>query len=185
MTDSDLERFWGFISINKKTQCWNFKSLKSNGYGQIRIGAKNVLAHRFSYEVNNGKIQEGLDLDHLCKNRKCVNPLHLQIVTRRENLLRGDTITKYNSEKQVCPKGHPYSGNNLLLIFRKKRRTFSRECKICHRENSLKRYHNLKENEKKIIINQSISWQKNNRKRHNNNCLNYYYRKQNAYLSKT
>ncbi len=78
--------------VDAATGCWNWKhSLQASGYGQINIGGKPVTAHRAVYEKYRGEIPHGLHIDHLCRNRKCVNPEHLEPVTQRENLRRGAT----------------------------------------------------------------------------------------------
>ena len=81
-----LERFWG--RIQKTKTCWNWMAGLARGYGIFSIGYKTYLAHRISFELKNGDIK-GKDLDHLCRNRKCVNPEHLEIVTKGENARRG------------------------------------------------------------------------------------------------
>jgi len=80
------------------------------GYGMFYVSAigKMRAAHRWFYEYQHGLI-EGMDLDHLCRNRKCVNLNHLEVVTRRVNLLRGETIPARNVQKEKCPKGHELS----------------------------------------------------------------------------
>ena len=83
------DTFWSRV---EKTAdgCWLWTStIVWNGYGQFRIDNRRVYAHRFAYEQVNGTIPAGLDLDHLCRVRRCVNPAHLEPVTRRENLRRG------------------------------------------------------------------------------------------------
>lgn len=78
--------------IDPTSGCWNWtKGVKSNGYGVVRSSAVagQVVAHRFMYEQKHGKVPRHLDLDHLCRNRKCVNPEHLEPVSRSENLRRG------------------------------------------------------------------------------------------------
>ncbi len=94
----DIKRFWS--KVDKTEECWNWnRGLTGKGYGAFSITRENspYLAHRFSYEISGGDI-DGKFLDHLCKNRKCVNPDHLEIVTLGENVRRGD-LAKLNHEK--------------------------------------------------------------------------------------
>jgi hypothetical protein len=76
------------------------------GYGQVRVKGKRVMAHRYAYEKKRGPIPPGLDLDHLCRVRCCVNPDHLEPVTRRENTLRGVGQAAVHARKTHCPYGH-------------------------------------------------------------------------------
>ena len=87
--------------VNSETQCWEWQlSLITNGYGQISIGGKSQLAHRYYYEQKHGKIPKEMQLDHLCRKRSCVNPDHLEVVTCVENIRRGKIpkITKQQAE---------------------------------------------------------------------------------------
>lgn len=99
------------------------------GYGFFFVGRKSrdetgrTYAHRWSYEYHVGPIPNGLEIDHLCRNRKCVNPDHLEPVTTQENLRRSDG----NANKTHCPAGHPYAGPNLRLY------RGARLCKECRR----------------------------------------------------
>ena len=93
--------------------CWLWTASKfRNGYGQFRVGQRNMGAHQFAFEHFKGPVPKGLEIDHLCRTRHCVNPYHLEAVTCQENLLRGDTINAKNVAKTYCPQGHPYDEDN-------------------------------------------------------------------------
>lgn len=88
---SEEDRFWVKIDAQDGASCWRWLGAKSHdGYARFRTSdSRTIIAHRMAYEMCVGPIPEGLTLDHLCRNRLCMNPLHLEPVTRRENLLRG------------------------------------------------------------------------------------------------
>lgn len=93
--------------------CWIWQStVEKSGYGRIKVNTKNVLAHRFAYELFIGDIPDGLVLDHLCRNRKCVNPAHLEPITQKQNCIRGNTGL-HNAIRTECVKGHIFSGVNI------------------------------------------------------------------------
>ncbi len=97
----------------------------SHGYATVYIGggrgAKKPYVHRYVYELLVGPIPDGFDIDHLCRVRNCVNPEHLEAVTHRENMLRGDTLAAANAAKTHCPKGHALDGRD----------THGRYCTTC------------------------------------------------------
>jgi len=99
--------------------CWVWHgSRMRNGYGQISVGGKRIATHKYVYLAKRGPYDQALDLDHLCRNRACCNPDHLEPVTRSENLRRGNVGTwakAVNGSKTHCPKGHPLSGENLYI----------------------------------------------------------------------
>jgi len=143
ITPKDLQRFW--IKVKKSNNCWEWQASKNNkGYGTFWHNKKYVKAHRVSYELFKGLIPQDLTIDHLCRNRKCVNPEHLEAVTMKENTLRGIGFSAINKRKTQCPKGHPYSGDNLFI-----RKTGGRGCKIC--AGNAQRRHRLKIREAKKI----------------------------------
>lgn len=121
------ERFWSFVEKNPDTGCWEWTGNKARGgYARFRsTGGPNVMAHRWSYEHYVGPIPEGLQIDHLCRVRNCVNPEHLEPVTCRENLLRGDTFQARNARKTHCKRGHPFDEANTYVM------PTGRECRAC------------------------------------------------------
>ena len=131
--DRVLERFWDRVKVDELTKCWNWQGTKQqSGYGHFKENGKTVLVHRFAYEVNKGKIPKELTVDHLCKNTSCVNPEHMELVTRGVNTLRGNGITSQNTKKTHCPYGHELRSDNLVpnvLI-----RDGFRNCLMCTRK---------------------------------------------------
>lgn len=128
MVTDPVQRFWS--KVNKTESCWEWIASKaSGGYGMFAINHdKLVRAHVFAYQTMVGEIPEGLVLDHLCRNRICVNPAHLEPVTRRENVLRGETLPAKNLQKTHCPNGHLLAGENLSPAHLKRG---GRTCRIC------------------------------------------------------
>lgn len=104
----------------------------SKGYGYLMDGGRSVPAHRWIYERLKGPIPDGLHIDHLCRNHACVNPDHLEAVTCKTNLLRGESFSAVNAKATTCAAGHPLEGENLLVDGGARRGR--RRCRICARE---------------------------------------------------
>ena len=127
-----------FLAVERPAdQCWDWSGKVSSwGYGVVKVrlhSGRTIESgpHRVAYLVAVQSIPLGLDLDHLCRNRLCCNPSHLEPVTRRENTLRGDGPTAANARKTHCPRGHKLSGDNLIPA---NLRQGSRACLPCHRD---------------------------------------------------
>ena len=102
-----VRRFWKKVEI-APSGCWEWCGGRTGvGYGAFFVRGRGHGAHRIAYSIFVGPIPEGLQLDHLCRNRGCVNPAHLEVVTQQVNSLRGDL---WNSRKTHCPQGHLYDG---------------------------------------------------------------------------
>lgn len=147
---SDLpQRIQDKISVNPETGCWEWTASKNKcGYGvvgDIKNTKKIKLAHRLIFFFLTKEEEKTNTLDHLCRNRSCVNPEHLEQVSRGVNVKRGDA-GKHLSSKTHCPKGHPYSGDNLIFSITKGGHQH-RECRICNKENHRKNYLANKERE--------------------------------------
>lgn len=133
MNKYNINNFWS--KVEKTDTCWNWNGC-TNGvfYGLISVNNKNILVHRFSYELHKGKIPDGLQIDHLCRNKLCVNPEHLEAVTQYENLKRGNTWLHHKS-KTHCKNGHEYNEENTYKPIPN-----HRICIICRRERERKNY---------------------------------------------
>lgn len=120
------------MNIDKNT-CVIFSGSKNEqGYGRLTMNGRGMGAHRYAYEQARGPIPPGLVIDHLCRNPACVNPDHLEAVTQRENLLRGETHNARNVKKTHCPQGHPYDEANTRHY------AGGRYCRACARAASRK-----------------------------------------------
>jgi len=132
LTLHQMRRFFGKFDFPvKKNDCWPWKGAKiPQGYGAIRIQDEFFLAHRVAYEQWRGSIPTDLILDHLCHNRSCVNPAHLEAVTHQVNILRGTGATARHARKAQCPCGLPYT-TRQYRVGKEGRTREVRGCKVC------------------------------------------------------
>lgn len=107
--------------------------IKANGYGQFKWRNQQWYAHRIAHALAYDLDLDGMTVDHLCRTRRCVNPGHLDAVTSRVNVLRGETIYADQSVRTYCPRGHELAGDNLMPS---RLRRGQRECLACSRINS-------------------------------------------------
>lgn len=130
------ERF--FKMVEKTDSCWLWTGGKTpGGYGKFWNGKREEVAHRFAYRLLAGAFDETLDLDHLCRVRHCVNPAHLEPVTRSVNLRRGELAGPLDGgqgaarqrAKTQCPQGHEYTPENTYVL---PSRPTARYCRRCH-----------------------------------------------------
>ena len=142
MDEKAKKRFFDKVVVNPETGCWEWTACRNrDGYGRFKLDGRKRYAHRVAYELIKGKIPEGLQIDHLCRVRACVNPDHLEPVTCRENLHRGETFNAANAAKTHCPQGHPLSGDNLYV-----RPDGRRGCKTCQAEHGRRYWAKKKKN---------------------------------------
>lgn len=116
--------------------CWSWRRPSPNGYGMIYANGRPQWAHRAGYELLVGPIPKGLELDHLCRNRACVNPAHLEPVIHRENCLRGVSRNAENARKTHCLRGHEFTPENT---YHPPKRPTRRYCRACARDNAQRR----------------------------------------------
>lgn len=125
-----VERFFG--RVEKTESCWNWLGgTGKGGYGIFRISSTQYYVHRVSWAIANGGTPGSLCIDHLCKNRTCVNPSHMELVTLAVNTMRGDTsssIPVINSRKTHCIRGHEFNEDNVFFDAKG-----SRRCRECFR----------------------------------------------------
>lgn len=130
-----LARFWSMVTLADQDACWLWIGpTNAKGYGRFHANGASEMAHRTSVRIDGRHIPCGMEVDHGCKNRGCVNPRHLRVVTHQVNLLAGDTVAAASAAKTHCPVGHPYSGDNLI------NRKGKRRCRECDRARSEARY---------------------------------------------
>ena len=124
----------GDVWEGMSTPCWDWLGyLKSNGYGSssLRLLSQETLVHRISYEIHYGVIPAGLEIDHLCHNKRCVNPEHFEAVTPSINTVRS---YDYNGRRVCCQRGHLFDDHNSIWEYG------HRHCRTCRNMGQRERY---------------------------------------------
>lgn len=143
LTPEEAERFWSYVALPPSPdECWLWEgALNNKGYGRFNLRGQALGAHRVSYTISRGVIPPEMVLDHLCRNPRCINPSHLETVTQRENVLRGDLprvmAERGGSPDDPCPKGH--EPNWGYYRYNGPDRPRTRGCKTCNNERARKR----------------------------------------------
>ncbi len=124
------ERFWAKVSLGGPSECWPWTAGKcGSGYGSFHLDGRQHLAHRVAIRLAGLGVEQDEVVDHVCRNRACVNPAHLRAVDRVTNVHENSQAPAHlNSLKTHCAHGHPYSGRNLVL------RKGARGCRVCMTE---------------------------------------------------
>lgn len=144
------ERFWGKVDVSELAPthnpslgpCWEWGGCRNRlGYGRVgvKLPRSVQLAHRVAYEMEVGPIPDGLELDHLCRNPPCVRPSHLEPVTHRTNMARGNTFGAANLAKTHCKYGHPFDETNTYVT-----KSGGRMCRSCANQRNRDRYRSLR-----------------------------------------
>lgn len=130
-------RFWPKVLKHPSDGCWEWQAAKDKGYGRFSASGYKFMvgAHIWAWEAHTGLTRPpGMELDHLCQNTSCVRPDHLELVPGGINKRR------QNTRKTHCPKGHPYSGDNVYLRIHPTKGTQERRCRQCRRDDMRSRY---------------------------------------------
>lgn len=132
------------ISRLTESGCWEWGAAKTGGYGVVQWNGRIRRAHRVVYELLRGPISDGLETDHLCRNRACVNPDHIEPVPQKVNNARSESASAKHARQTHCKRGHPFSSDNTYIAKRERGKQ-ERFCRECCRERDRQRYAQRKE----------------------------------------
>ena len=150
-----IERFENLIEYIPGFTCWAWMGrCDKGGYGRITKtnNEHGYIAHRLSYELYRGGIPDGYDIHHLCKNKWCVNPNHLEPISKREHMILDNPIIALNANKSHCINGHEFNYQNTIIRTFDKGRHPHRRCNVCVMERG-KRYYSIKKEKLSMLRN--------------------------------
>ena len=127
------DSFWSRVQLDCLDGCWEWKGYTTpHGYGRLTMNGKRQQAHRWAWELYAlPEVKQGQSLDHLCRNRVCVNPDHLEIVSLSVNSLRGEGFYAQNARKTHCVNGHEFTPENIMPKVTTCGSKLGRECRRC------------------------------------------------------
>jgi hypothetical protein len=146
--DDVKARFWSKVDVRDHDECWPWQGhLASNGYGRMSIGMLGAFAaQRLSLRIAGTDVPERMVVDHLCRNRACVNPAHLRVVTNKTNVLAGVGLTAQNATKTHCVNGHEFTPENTICVRRPDGpRRYCRQCSRVNKARSQKKARRLRQ----------------------------------------
>lgn len=131
LTPKQQDRFWARVEVHHPAGCWEWIGPRgTRGYGQLFLNDKCFTAHRVAYALLIEDAPGDMTIDHLCRNKRCVNPDHLRVVTSVENVLAGLAPTAQNARKTHCINGHEFTPDN---VYQRPNRPTERGCRACRR----------------------------------------------------
>lgn len=146
----DIARLYSNVEDNSSTECHEWVgSLNDSGYGVFYHNYSQYKAHRVVYSLNFGDPGENLVIDHLCRNRSCVNPAHLEAVSSQVNTLRGIGFAAKNALKGTCPRGHALIKPNHVSDMLG---THGRSCRSCDNASRMARRRSLEGSAREVFI---------------------------------
>ena len=149
LSEQDLERFNSKIKVNPVSGCHEWQDSLRNGYGTFHFAGGNYPAHRVAYVLAHGEPGNTLVIDHVCRNRRCVNAVdgHLRPLTPSQNIRIGE-VGRHNATKILCPRGHALAEFNLIPSMR----AAGRACRSCDTAARAARHRKLQGQEREVFI---------------------------------